>query len=178
MKTMKHWNIWLDVTAQPPLYSNCNNSICEKHLTGQNLPDMEVLYIYIPVGSSLSLTPQEEALLGWCFWEKMVTSQKLRQKLCLYSTEVMSVENKLEFPSFSAHLPQKCPEWQSGGWWSRSFQESFLRYHQQSLKGKQGFHNQMYCDYHKHLRVQTGRLMVGIKDPILCKIHFSSVFKQ
>lgn len=36
----------------------------------KNLPDMEVLYIYIPVGGSLSLTPQKQTLLGRCFWQK------------------------------------------------------------------------------------------------------------
>lgn len=32
-----------------------------------DLPHMEVLNIDIPVGGSLSLTPQEEALFGRCF---------------------------------------------------------------------------------------------------------------
>ena len=36
----------------------------------QRLPDMEVLYIDIPVGGSLSLTPKKETLLGRCFWGK------------------------------------------------------------------------------------------------------------
>lgn len=42
----------------------------------------------------------------------------------------------LPFFDWWSYLPQICPEWQSGEWWSRSFQESSLHSHPQSLQLK------------------------------------------
>lgn len=45
-------------------------------------PDMEVLDIDIPVGGSLSLTPQQQTFFGRCFWKELFYTNIFQTIMC------------------------------------------------------------------------------------------------